>query len=64
MARHTAFPSWQCGPGELGRCPAGRCPAATVPRVFWIMVGAADVVGLKPITLVVALRDAAAGLRA
>jgi hypothetical protein len=32
--------------------------------MFRIMVGAADVVGLKPITLGVALRDAAARQRA
>jgi hypothetical protein len=32
--------------------------------MFRIMVGAADVLGLKPITLEVALCDAAAGLRA
>jgi hypothetical protein len=32
--------------------------------MFRIMVGAADVLSLKPITLEVALRDAAARLRA
>jgi hypothetical protein len=63
-APKAAFPSWQYGPDELGRCPAERCPAPTVPGTFRIMVGTADVLGLKPITLEVALRDAAARLRA
>jgi hypothetical protein len=56
-ARNTGPTSWG------GVLPSG-CPAPTVPGTFRIMVGAADVLGLKPITPEVALRDAAARLRA
>lgn len=54
------FPELAIRADELGRCPAEWCSAPTVPRMFRIMVGAADVLGLKSITLEVALRDAAA----